>query len=134
VDQKRFETIARTVISLPSRRGVLRVLAGAGLSVGTLGLSGIAESKRKRTSKKKVKRNKQKRRGQGLPPEPGTEPPSLPPSPGPVLTYQCPGPKHDDVSGDGAVRFAQTFIAERSGSLRQIQFSRGSGCRGGHQQ
>jgi hypothetical protein len=42
---------------------------------------------------------------------------------GPALTYQCPGPKTDSLFGDGANRFAQTFTAERSGSLRQIQFS-----------
>ena len=46
-----------------------------------------------------------------------------PTPPGPVLTYQCPGPKTGSLAGPGTNRFAQTFTAERSGSLRQIQFS-----------
>jgi hypothetical protein len=49
--------------------------------------------------------------------------PVTPPSTGPVLTYRCPRPKTDSLFGDDANRFAQTFTAERSGSLRQIQFS-----------
>ena len=49
--------------------------------------------------------------------------PSAPTPRAPVLTYQCPGPKNNTVFGGSTARFAQTFTAERSGSLQQIQFS-----------
>jgi hypothetical protein len=112
VDQNRFDALLGVVANLPSRRDVLRSITGAGIGLGTLGLPGIVDAKKQ--SKKKHKKRKRRNRN------PAVDTPTLP---GSVLTYQCPGPKNDDISGDGADRFAQTFTADRDGSLRQIHFS-----------
>src|SRR5688572_31429214 len=111
---------------------MLRGLAATGLGLGTLRVSDIEAAKNKKKNGKKVTLC---HKGQSITVSksavkghkqhgdtPGPCPVTLPPS-GPVLTYQCPGPKTDSLSSDGANRFAQTFTAERSGSLRQIQFS-----------
>ena len=130
MDQNQFDGLTRTVGAAVSRRALGRALTGMGLGFGVFGLPEIAEAKSKPKNKKKATKNKKKRQGPTQTLDPGTAPPSQsppspPPPPGPVLTYQCPGPKNDSVSGDGIVRFAQMFTAERSGSLQQIQFSVG---------
>jgi hypothetical protein len=119
VDQPRFDVLTRALSSLPSRRDLLGGFAGGLAFVSwTLGITNI-EAKKKRGKKKK------KRRGQTAPPASPPPGPTSPPPPETVLTYQCPGPKNSLVAGNGDIRFAQTFVAERGGSLRQIQFSIG---------
>jgi hypothetical protein len=120
MDQHHSTTWKRSLSGLPSRRDVVHGLAGGGLAAfaGSFWLTAAEARNAKRHKKRadKDKKTKKKRRGRAT--SPGTAS-----QPGPALTYQCPGPKIDDVSGDGLVRFAQTFVAERSGTLRQIQFS-----------
>ena len=127
MDYDRFDGMARALDAAASRRALGRALTGVGLSLVAVGLPGIAEAKRKRKTRKKTTRNKRKRQGPNLTPDLGREPasatPPPPPSPEPVLTYQCPGPKNNTVFGGSTARFAQTFTADRGGSLQQIQFS-----------
>jgi hypothetical protein len=153
VDQKRIDAMLGAVITDPSRRDVLRSLTGAGLSLGALRLlaggtfgglltreAGEALTKKGRKGNGKGKNTKgkkvtlchkgqtitvaksavksHKRHGDTVGPCP-----SGPTPPRSVLAYQCPGPKNSAYSGSGTERLAQTFTAERSGSLRQIQFS-----------
>jgi len=114
VDQTRFKIVTRSLISRPSRRDILRALAGAGLGLGAMRFSDAVAAKNKKRKKKR-----KKRRGQSLP-----QLPTSPPAPGPVLTYQCAAPKTGFLGGAGGTdRLALTFIAARSGSLRQIQFN-----------
>jgi hypothetical protein len=135
-----FDTLVQSLSHTPSRRTALRLLAGsalgglltreAGGALARKGGKGKGKGKNKKgkkvtlchqgrtitVSKSAVKSHKQ--HGDTTGPCPSGPTPS-----GPVLTYQCPGPKTDSLSSDGANRFAQTFTAERSGSLQQIQFS-----------
>jgi hypothetical protein len=53
MDQARSNALTESLTSLPSRRDVLRSLAGAGIALGALGLPGIADAKKKRRKKKK---------------------------------------------------------------------------------
>ena len=134
MDQTSFNAMTRALSRLPSRRDMLRGLATAGLGLGSLRVS-VAEAAKHKNKKKKGKKvtlchqgqtitvaqsalKGHKKHGDSAGPCPSGTTPS-----GPVLTYQCPGPKAGTVPGPGTNRFAQTFTAERSGSLRQIQFS-----------
>jgi hypothetical protein len=136
VNHDRFDTLLGSLATAPSRRKMLRLLAGSTFSgLLTLGARD-AFAKKGGNGKRKGKGRKvtichqeqtitvaksalkgHKKHGDTVGPCPSAPPP------GAVLTYQCPGPKTNSLSGDGANRFAQTFIAERSGSLQQIQFS-----------
>jgi hypothetical protein len=120
MDQHLSSTWKRSLQRLPSRRDLLHGLAGGGLAAlaASFGMAAAAARNTKRHQKRadQNKKTKKKRRGRAV--SPATAAP-----PGPALAYQCPGPKIDDVSGDGLVRFAQTFVAERGGTLRQIQFT-----------
>jgi hypothetical protein len=62
VDQTHFNLTTRSLASSPSRRDVLRGLAGAGLRLGGLGLSETAEAKQRKKGKKhkNTKKAKQK--------------------------------------------------------------------------
>jgi hypothetical protein len=53
VDQTSFNAMTQALGRLPSRRDVLRSLAGAGLGLGALRLPGIAAAKKKRKKRKK---------------------------------------------------------------------------------
>jgi hypothetical protein len=134
MDQHHVSIWTRSLRGVPSRRDVVRALAGAGLGLGALRLSDVASAKNKKKGKKVTLCHKgqtitvaksavkgHKRHGDTA----GrcSSGPAGPTPAGPALTYQCPGPKNSGVTGNGEIRFAQTFTAERSGSLRQIQFS-----------
>ncbi len=137
MDQTSFNAVTRTANTLPSRRNALRLLAGSTFGgLLTLGIRDALAKKGGNGNGKGKKRKKIKicRQGQTITVSKSAlkghknhgdtvGPCTSPPPPGGVLTYQCPGPKTDSLSSDGANRFAQTFIAERSGALRQIQFS-----------
>ena len=115
MENDRFDGLARSMSAASSRRGFGRVLAGGGLGA----LSGASVTGLNVDAKRKhgKKRTKKRRRGRG------TGSATTPPPPlGPVLTYQCSAPGLRNP-GSGSIRFAQTFTAERSGPLRQIQFS-----------
>lgn len=56
--QNRFAAVTRAVRSIPSRRDVLRGLAGAGLGLGIARLPDLAEAKKKRKRKHKKKEKK----------------------------------------------------------------------------
>jgi len=116
MDHERLDIIARSLGAAGSRRGLGRAIAGGGLGA----LFGSAFGALDADAKKKAHKKKhKKRRGQSLP-----QLPTSPPAPLPVLTYQCAAPKTGFLSGAGGTdRLALTFIAARSGSLRQIQFN-----------
>jgi hypothetical protein len=59
VDQTQFDAVTQTVRRLPSRRHVLRGLAGIGLGLGGLRLADTAEAKKQRKGKKKKAKKKQ---------------------------------------------------------------------------
>ncbi len=59
MDGDRFDTLARSIHEAPSRRGLLRGLAGTALGLAALRLSGVASAKKRR----KKKRKKRKRGG-----------------------------------------------------------------------
>jgi hypothetical protein len=61
VDQTRFKIVTRSLTSLPSRRDVMRALAGAGLGLGALRLSDAVAAKNKQKGKKKRKKKVQQR-------------------------------------------------------------------------
>ena len=144
MDADRFDTLARSLTAVGSRR---RTLAALGL----LGLADPDEAAAAKTGKckptcgecekckkgdcdkkdgKKVcKKGKCQAKANGTPCSAGTcqgrrctSPPSTPVS---VSTYQCPGPvettQNATISPE-TERFAQTFTAAQSGSLQQIQF------------
>jgi hypothetical protein len=110
MDQHDFDRLARSLGAAATRRRLGCILTGAGLGTIVSAFTLVDVDARAKHGRKKKKK---RRRDAG--------PPVAPP-PGTLLTYQCPGPKNSAVSGNGDVRFAQTFVAERSGSLRQIQF------------
>jgi hypothetical protein len=56
MNQNRFDALTRTLISIPSRRHLLRGLAGAGFGLSLARLPHAAEAKKKRKRKKKAKR------------------------------------------------------------------------------
>jgi hypothetical protein len=58
MNHNRFDALTRTLISVPSRRHLLRGLAGAGLGLGGTRLPDLAEAKKKRKRKKKGKKAK----------------------------------------------------------------------------
>jgi hypothetical protein len=141
MNNNRFDTLLRSLSTAHSRRTGLRLLTGSAFTgLLTLGADST-EAKNGGHGKGKNKKGKKvtlchkgqsitvwksavkshKKHGDTV--GPCSSGPTGPTPPGAVLTYQCPGPKNSGVSGDGAIRFAQTFTAERSGSLRQIQFS-----------
>jgi hypothetical protein len=136
----RFDTVLRSLSQTPSRRNALRLLAGSALGGLLTREAGGALAKKGGKGKHKGKNEKGKKvtlchngqtitvsksaaKGHKKHGDTAGPCPSEPTPPGSVLTYQCPGPKNSGVSGSGTERFAQTFTAERSGSLRQIQFS-----------
>src|SRR5215217_7495117 len=150
MDLIQLDAVSRTLTRLPSRRDVLRSLAGAGVGLGTLRLlagspvggpltlgvgDALAEKIGNGESKKKGKKGKvtlchqgrtitvAKSAVKGHKKHGDTVGPCQVAPSGSLLTYQCSGPKNSLVVGDGSIRFAQTFTAERNGSLRQIQFS-----------
>jgi hypothetical protein len=53
VDQNRFERLTKALAAMPSRRDVLRGLAGVGLGLGALHPPAIADAKKKRKRKKR---------------------------------------------------------------------------------
>ena len=55
MNQLRFDTLTRSLTGLPSRRDVVRGLAGAGFGVGTLWLPGDTAARKKHKKKKKAK-------------------------------------------------------------------------------
>jgi len=116
MDHDPFDALTRSLGAAASRRSLGRVLVGGGLAA----LLGSAFGALDVDAKKKAHKKKhKKRRGQSLP-----QLPTSPPAPLPVLTYQCAAPKTAFLSGAGGTdRLALTFIAARSGSLRQIQFN-----------
>ena len=57
MEQHRFTVLKDSFGSVPSRRDILRGLAGAGVSVGSLRLADAASAKNKKTGKKKTKKN-----------------------------------------------------------------------------
>jgi hypothetical protein len=71
MDQMRFDAMTRTWSSLPSRREVLRSLAGAGVGFGSLLLPGIAEAKK---HKKKTKKKRKEQPQLQLQPQPQPQP------------------------------------------------------------
>jgi hypothetical protein len=58
MNQNRFDVVTRTISSLPSRRDLLRGLAGAGLGLGIARRPDLVEARKKR--KRKQKNRKQK--------------------------------------------------------------------------
>jgi hypothetical protein len=61
MDQHFFSTWTRSLRGVPSRRDVVRSLAGAGLGLGALRLSDAASAKNKKKGKKKRKKKVQQR-------------------------------------------------------------------------
>jgi hypothetical protein len=59
MNQNRFDALTRTLISVPSRRHLLRGLAGAGLGLGFARLPHAAEAKKKRKRKKRKEKKPQ---------------------------------------------------------------------------
>jgi hypothetical protein len=132
MNQTSFNAMARALNRIPSRRDMLRGLAVAGIGAGSLRLSETEAAKNKNKKGKKVTLchngqtitvSKSAAKGHKKHGDTAGPCPSGPTPPGAALTYQCPGPKTDSLAGPGTNRFAQTFTAERSGSLQQIQFS-----------
>jgi hypothetical protein len=132
MNQTSFNAMARALNRIPSRRDMLRGLAVAGIGAGSLRLSETEAAKNKNKKGKKVTLchngqtitvSKSAAKGHKKHGDTSGPCPSGPTPPGAALTYQCPGPKTDSLAGPGTNRFAQTFTAERSGSLQQIQFS-----------
>jgi hypothetical protein len=127
MDADCFDPFLRFLSASPSRRSALCRLAGLVLgSPLALGVAGTdahnalekckkIEGKSKKKCLKKAKRHEAKHAQE-----------STPPTPVPILAYQCPGPREDTVlriSGpDDQERIAQSFTAGQSGSLHQIQF------------
>ena len=60
MDQIQFDAVTRTVRRLPSRRHVLRGLAGMGLGLGGLQLSDVANARKQHKGKKKAKKKQSK--------------------------------------------------------------------------
>jgi hypothetical protein len=84
MDQTRFNALTRTVTSLPSRRDVLRSLAGSGIGFGFVSLPGMTEAKKKSKQKKgKKKRNKRPE------PQPQAQPQPQPLAPLVFNQYGC---------------------------------------------
>jgi hypothetical protein len=139
----RFDILLRSLSQTPSRRTALRLLGGSAFGALLTHEAGDALAKQGGKSKGKNKKGKKvtlchqgqtitvsksavkghKQHGDTIGPCPSGPTPPGPTPPGPVLTYQCLGPKTAAVGGGGTDRYAQTFTAERSGSLRQVQFS-----------
>src|SRR5688500_18528872 len=59
MDQQRLTTWTRSMRNLPSRRDIVRGLAGAVLGLGSLGLAGPLAAKNKNQKSKKGKKRKQ---------------------------------------------------------------------------
>lgn len=56
MEQARFDVVTHALTHVPSRRDVLRGMAGAGLGLGTLKITGIVDArKKKRKRKKKIR-------------------------------------------------------------------------------
>jgi hypothetical protein len=80
MDQSSFTAVTRALAGLPSRRDVLRSLAGAGLGLGALGLPRVTEAKKKHKKKKGKKKGKQQPGPQSGPQsQPQPQPQPLPP-------------------------------------------------------
>jgi hypothetical protein len=131
VDQTRFNAMTRALGRLPSRRDMLRGLITVGLGFGSLRLSETEAAKNKKKKGKKVTLchngqtvtvSKSAAKGHRKHGDTAGPCPSGPIPPEAVLTYQCSGLVFSEPGPD-SVRVAQTFTAERSGSLRQVQFS-----------
>ena len=146
MDHNRFETLLRSLSTAHSRRNALRLLGGSAfgglltLGVGRTEAKNGGHARAEGKGKGKNKKGKKvtlchqgqtitvaksaakghKQHGDTAGPCPSG--PTGPTPPEAVLTYQCSGPGLSDPGPD-STRVAQTFTAERSGSLRQIQFS-----------
>jgi hypothetical protein len=144
MNNNRFDTLLRSLSTAHSRRNGLRLLTGSAFTgLLTLG-AGSTEAKKggHARSKGKGKNKKGKKvtlchQGQTITVSksavkghtkhgdtvgPCPSGPTGPTPPEAVLTYQCSGLDLSDPGPD-SIRVAQTFTAERSGSLRQVQFS-----------
>ena len=85
MDETRFDTLARTLTQVRSRRGLTRLLTGLALG-GPLALLGLADAGGKKKNKKKSKKKKNK------PPPPHQDDlPPLPPNPCPARQRPCGG-------------------------------------------
>jgi hypothetical protein len=131
-----FDTVLRSLSQTPSRRNTLRLLGGSAL--GGLLMLGMGRTEAKKSGRGKGQNKKGKKvtlchngqtiivsrsAGKGHKKHGDTVGPCQVAPSESLQTYQCSGPKNSLVSFNGDVRFAQTFTAERSGSLRQIQFN-----------
>ena len=67
MDKTQFDAVTSTVRRLPSRRHVLRGLAGMGLALGGLQLSEIADAKKQHKGKRKAKKKQPKKQAQTQP-------------------------------------------------------------------
>ena len=105
MDQHAVATVTRSLTSMPSRRGVLRGLASVGLGMVTAWGQEATDAKKKR----KKKRKKQ-RRNYATPP------------PGPMTTTDATCHPATSISLKGFRRYAQTFVARRSGQLTSASF------------
>ena len=98
MDPRDVNAITRTLISLPTRRNVVRGLAGAGLGLGGLRLADAVEAKNKKAKKGRKRKGKKRNQDQNQnqnqnqdqtppvvtpspPPPPVDTPPSPPPPP-----------------------------------------------------
>lgn len=116
MDTTPFAHRLHALANSPSRRGALRLLAGAG--VGGLISSGFAPTAARKKHKKKKRRGGKSPRGSA----PASPPPPSPP-PSLDLAYECAGPALGLFGAPwGNDRLAQRFVAGRSGVLRQVRF------------
>ena len=130
MDGARFDTLARSLIAIGSRRRALTAALGGSLGLLSLDRRDEAAARKKACPPcKKRKKGKCKKR---LPDgtacaggscQAGSCVAATPP-PSPRLVYECPEPSSvANLNGNGSDRFAQTFIPSESGSLHQIRFA-----------
>jgi hypothetical protein len=118
MDALRIESMLRSLAAAPSRRHTLRLLAGFLLgSPLAFGRPDVAAHDKLKKCKKIDDKDKRQRCVKK-----GKKHRARHQQPEPVLTYQCPAPKEGSFGAlGGDSRFAQTFTAAQSGSLRLIQ-------------
>jgi hypothetical protein len=104
MDQHRVLAVTRTLSSVPSRRYIWQGLFGAGLGLGALRLPDAAAAKKKRK-----KQRKRRRRNRA--------------SPSPVTTADAACHPTTRNSFTGFRRYAQSFVALRSGHLTSASFT-----------
>lgn len=121
MDADRFDVVTRSLTGDPSRRGLLGGLGGSLLALSVLGMTGADANAKKKKQKNKRKNKDKKKNEQSEPAAPLC--PSPPPPPGqaqPQLAGGCQAASVGVTSFGVGVRLAQTFVANRGGTLQQI--------------